>query len=176
VRTVEERDRALAEHDPDRVLATILLTEIVESRTRAAVMGDGPWRDLRARHDSVVRGELARFDGREVKTVGDGFLAVFDGPARAIRCACAIRDAVRRLGIEIRAGLHAGECELLPDDVGGVAVQVGASVAAIATPGEVLVTGTVKDLVAGSRLRFVDRGTRRLASVPEDRHLFAAEG
>ena len=162
--------------EPDRVLATVLFTDIVGSTACAADLGDQRWRDLLTSHNAVVRAELARFRGREVKTAGDGFLATFDGPARAIRCACAVRDAVRSLGIEIRAGLHTGECELMGDDVGGIAVHTGARVAASAGPGEVLVSSTVKDLVAGSRLRFADRGTHDLRGVPEEWRLFAVEG
>ena len=162
--------------ETDRVLATILFTDIVGSTSRAAGMGDARWREVLANHDALARREIARFGGREVKTVGDGFLAIFDGPARAIRCACAIRDGVRRLGMEIRAGLHCGECELTPIDVGGIAVHIGARVVARAAPGEVLVSRTVKDLVAGSRLRFEDRGTHELAGVPGDWSLFAVEG
>src|SRR5262249_17921151 len=123
----------------------------------------------------LVRRELERHRGREVKTVGDGFLATFDGPARAIRCACTIRDGVRSLGLEIRAGLHTGECELTDEDVGGIAVHIGARVVASAEPGEVLVTSTVKDLVAGSVLCFVDRGTRNLDGVPGEWRLYAVE-
>ncbi len=159
--------------EADRVLATILFTDIVGSTSRAVRMGDARWRDLLASHDALSRREIVRFGGREVKTVGDGFLAVFDGPARAIRCACAIRDGVRRLGMEIRAGLHSGECELMPNDIGGIAVHIGARVVASAAPGEVLVSRTVKDLVAGSRLRFADRGTHELAGVPGEWNLFA---
>ena len=156
--------------EPDRVLATILCTEIAGSAR-------GPrWEELRARHDAVVRDELTRLRGRRVKRPGDGLLAIFDGPARAIRCACAIRDGARRLGIDIRAGVHAGECELLADDVAGVAVDIAGRVAESATPGEVLVTGTVKDVTAGSPLRFVDRGMHRLRGVPDEWRLFAAEG
>jgi len=162
--------------EPDRVLATVLFTDIVGSTARAAELGDQRWRDLLTSHHAVVRSELARFRGREVKTAGDGFLATFDGPARAIRCACAVRNAVRSLGIEIRAGLHTGECELMGDDVGGIAVHTGARVAASAAPGEVLVSSTVKDLVAGSRLRFADRGTHDLRGVPGEWRLFAVEG
>lgn len=159
--------------DTDRVLATILFTDIAGSTARAAKMGDQRWRDLLNSHDALARREFTRFGGREVKTVGDGFLATFDGPARAIRCACAIRDSVRSLGIEIRAGLHTGECELIGEDVGGIAVHIGARVAASATAGQVLVSGTVKDLVAGSGLRFTDRGARRLQGVPGEWRLFA---
>jgi len=162
--------------DPDRVLVTILFTDIAGSTARAASLGDQRWRDLLARHNAVARREIERFRGREVKAVGDGFLAAFDGPARAIRCACAIRDGVRALGIEIRAGLHTGECEVVGDDLGGIAVHTGARVAASAAAGEVLVSGTVKDLVAGSGLRFADRGTHQLPGVPGEWRLFAVEG
>ncbi len=167
-----------ARHAPeaDRVLATVLFTDIVGSTAHAAGIGDQRWRDLLGSYQALVRRELARSRGREVKTLGDGFLATFDGPARAIRCACAIRDSVRPLGIEIRAGLHTGECELMDDDVGGIAVHIGARVAASATPGEVLVSSTVKDLVAGSGLRFADRGTHHLHGVPGEWRLFAVEG
>ncbi len=158
----------------DRVLATVLFTDIVDSTKRAAEMGDRQWRDLLDSHNAVVRKELVRFRGVEVKTIGDGFLATFDGPARAIRCACAIGDAVRKLGIEIRAGLHTGECELIGNDVGGIAVHIAARVSAKAGAGEVLVSSTVKDLVAGSGLRFQDRGTHALKGVPDEWHLFAA--
>jgi pimeloyl-ACP methyl ester carboxylesterase/class 3 adenylate cyclase len=162
--------------EDERVLATILITDIVGSSARAAGKADRRWRDVLARHDALTRRELARFGGREVKAVGDGFLAVFDGPARAIRCACALRDGVRRLDIEIRAGLHSGECELLDDDVKGIAVHIAARVAARAAGGEVLVSGTVKDLVAGSRLQFIDRGTHDLLGVPDQWRLYAVEG
>ena len=167
-----------ARHAPeaDRVLATVLFTDIVGSTAHAAGMGDQRWRDLLGSYQALVRGELARSRGREVKTLGDGFLATFDGPARAIRCACAIRDSVRPLGIEIRAGLHTGECELMDDDVGGIAVHIGARVASSAAPSEVLVSSTVKDLVAGSGLRFADRGTYHLHGVPGEWRLFAVEG
>jgi class 3 adenylate cyclase len=159
----------------DRVLATILFTDIVGSTERAATLGDRAWRALLDTHHGIVRQELERHRGREIKTVGDGFLATFDGPARAIRCACAIRDGLRSLGIEIRAGLHTGECELMNDDVGGIAVHIGARVMATAAPAEVLVSSTVKDLVAGSGLRFVDRGVHSLQGVPGEWRLFAVE-
>jgi len=162
--------------EPDRVLATVLFTDIVGSTDRAAALGDRRWRDLLDSYYGLLRREIARFRGREVKTMGDGFLATFDGPARAIRCACAVRDGVRPLGIEVRAGLHTGECELMDDDVGGIAVHIGARVAASAAPGEVLVSSTVKDLVAGSGLRFADRGTHDLRGVPGEWRLFAVEG
>src|SRR5262249_59086884 len=160
----------------ERVLTTVLFTDIVGSTKRAAILGDRAWRALLDTHHEIVRRELERHRGREVKTMGDGFLATFDGPARAIRCASAIRDGVGSLGIEIRAGLHTGECELMDDGVGGIAVHIGARVAAKAAPGEVLVSSTVKDLVAGSGLRFVDRGAHTLHGVPGEWRLFAVEG
>src|SRR5262249_32130784 len=162
--------------EADRVLATVLFTDIVVSTTRAAEMGDQRWRDLLERFQTLVRRDLASFRGREVKTLGDGFLAIFDGPARAIRCARAIRERVRSLGIEIRTGLHTGECQLMGDDVGGIAVHIGARVAASAAAGEVLVSGTVKELVTGSGLAFVDRGTQELRGVPGEWRLFALTG
>jgi len=161
--------------EPDRVLATVLFTDIVGATERAAGLGDRRWRDLLESHNSLVRRELARSRGREVDTTGDGFLATFDGPARAIRCASAISDGARPLGIEIRAGLHTGECELIGNKVGGIAVHIGARVAASAAPGEVLVSSTVKDLVAGSGLRFADRGVHTLKGVPGEWRLFAVE-
>jgi len=160
----------------DRVLATVLFTDIVGSTERAATLGDRAWRTLLDTHHGIVRQELERHRGREIKTVGDGFLATFDGPARAIRCACAIREGLRSLGIEIRAGLHTGECELMKDDVGGIAVHIGARVVATAAPSEVLVSSTVKDLVAGSGVRFADRGVHSLHGVPGEWRLFAVEG
>ena len=159
--------------DLDRVLATVLFTDIVGSTEHAVELGDRGWRGLVDEHDARVRAQLARFRGREVDTAGDGFFATFDGPARAIRCACAISESVRDLGIEIRAGLHTGECELADDKVRGIAVHVGARVAAQAAPGEVLVSSTVRDLVAGSGLRFDDRGTQTLKGVPEAVRLYA---
>jgi class 3 adenylate cyclase len=162
--------------EPDRVLATVMFTDIVGSTERVAELGDRRWRELLETHGSVVRRELERHRGREVKTIGDGFLATFDGPARAIRCAEAIANAVRRLGIEIRAGLHTGECEEMNGDVGGIAVHTGARVSAKAGPGEVLVSQTVKDLVAGSGIEFADRGTHELKGVPGEWRLFAVAG
>jgi pimeloyl-ACP methyl ester carboxylesterase len=164
-------------HDaqPDRVLATVLFTDIVGATQKAATLGDRLWHDLLDNHHAVVRREIARFRGREIDTAGDGFLVTFDGPARAVRCACAISDAVRLLGIEIRAGLHTGECEVMGDKVGGIAVHIGARVAAIAGGSEVLVSSTVKDLVAGSGLCFQDRGARTLKGVPGDWRIFAVE-
>ena len=158
---------------PDRALLTVMFTDIVGSTDRAVDLGDRRWRDLLDNHRMVVRRELARHRGNEVATTGDGFLATFDGPARAIRCAIRIREELRQLGIEIRAGLHTGECELLGDDIGGVAVHIGARVEAKAMPGEVLVSSTVKDLVVGSGLRFEDRGTHTLKGIPDEWHLFA---
>ena len=160
-------------HEPDRVLATVMFTDIVDSTQRAAEMGDRRWRDLMGRHDALMRGQLERFRGREVKTMGDGFLATFDGPARAIRCACCAREAVSQLGIEIRAGLHTGECELIGEDVGGIAVNIGARVAAKAGSGEVLVSRTVTDLVAGSGIHFTERGPHALKGVSGEWQLFA---
>jgi class 3 adenylate cyclase len=160
---------------PDRVLATVMFTDIVGSTERAAELGDSRWRHLLDRHHAVVRRELERFRGREVDTSGDGFFATFDGPARGIRCACAIHDAVKSLGLSVRTGLHTGECEMMADKVGGIAVHTGARVASMATPGEVLVSSTVKDLVAGSGLRFADRGVHALKGVPGEWRLFAVE-
>ena len=163
------------EVEPNRVLATVLFTDIVDSTKRAAELGDRAWRALLDRHDEAVRQEFARFRGREVKTLGDGFLATFDGPARAVRCATSIIKRVRPLGIEVRSGLHTGEIELQRDDVGGLAVHIAARVAGMAETGEVLVSNTVRDLVAGSGLRFHDRGSHPLKGLPEPLRLFAAE-
>jgi pimeloyl-ACP methyl ester carboxylesterase len=151
--------------EADRVLATVLFTDIVGSTEWAARLGDRAWKEIVDQHHGLVRQELDRCRGREVDTAGDGFLATFDGPARAIRCACSIRDGVRRLGIEIRAGLHTGEIEVTGEEIMGIAVHIGARVAAAAQPGEVLVSGTVKDLVAGSGIRFADRGAHVLKGV-----------
>jgi pimeloyl-ACP methyl ester carboxylesterase len=158
----------------DRVPATVLFTDIVDSTKRAAEAGDRRWRELIERHDELTRRQLDRFRGREIKTLGDGFLATFDGPARAIECACAIRDGVGPLGLHVRAGLHTGECELGGDDVRGMAVNIGARVGAAADPNEVLVSSTVKDLVVGAELEFVDRGEHDLKGVPGTWRLFAA--
>jgi class 3 adenylate cyclase len=157
----------------DRVLATVLFTDIVDSTRRAAEMGDRDWHALLDAHDAVVRSQLARFRGREVNTSGDGFLAMFDGPQRAIRCAMAIRDALQALGIEVRAGLHTGECEIRGDDIGGIAVHIGARVSALAGANEVLVSSTLRDLVIGSGLELEDRGAFELKGVPGEWHLFA---
>ena len=161
------------EPEPDRVLATVLFTDIVGSTAKAAELGDRGWRKLLERHHSAVRRELTQYRGRELDTAGDGFLASFDGPARAIRCARTIAEAVGELGIEIRAGLHTGECELIDGKLAGIAVSTGARVAAQASPGEVLVSQTVKDLVAGSGLTFDDRGTHELKGVPGEWRLYA---
>jgi class 3 adenylate cyclase/esterase/lipase len=159
----------------DRVLATVLFTDIVGSTEKAAALGDHRWHDLLDTHHAAIRRSLSRFRGHEIKTTGDGVLATFDGPARGVRCACAIADEIRPLGIEVRAGLHTGECEMIGDDIGGIAVHIGARVAALAGAGEVLVSGTVKDLVAGSGLRFGDRGSHSLKGVPGDWRIFAVE-
>ena len=164
------------ERQPDRVLATVLFTDIVGSTQRAAELGDSRWRRLLDRHNELVRRHLARHEGREIKTIGDGFLATFDGPARGVRCATELADEVRRLGIEIRAGLHTGECEIVGDDVAGMAVNIGARVSALAGAGEVLVSGTVKDLVVGSGLEFADRGEHELKGVPGAWRLYEAAG
>jgi pimeloyl-ACP methyl ester carboxylesterase len=157
----------------DRVLATVLFTDIVGSTERAAELGDRRWKELLHRHNTLVRNELGRFRGRELSTAGDSFLASFDGPARAIACSASIRDQVRRLGLEIRAGLHAGELELDGSEIRGIAVHTGARVAAKAGPGEVLASSTVRDLVAGSGLEFADRGTHELKGVPGEWRLYA---
>jgi class 3 adenylate cyclase len=162
--------------EADRVLATVMFTDIVGSTERAVALGDARWRELLAEQQRVVEGELARFRGREVKRLGDGSLAVFDGPARAVRCGLAIVEAVRPLGLEMRLGLHAGEVETIGDDVGGIAVHIAARVAALAGGGEVLVSSTVKGLVAGSRIAFADRGIHRLKGIDEPWQLFAAVG
>jgi class 3 adenylate cyclase/pimeloyl-ACP methyl ester carboxylesterase len=162
-----------AEVTDDRVLATVLFTDIVDSTRRAAEIGDRDWHVLLDAHDAVVRAQLARFRGREVNTSGDGFLAMFDGPQRAIRCAMAIRDAVQALGLQVRAGLHTGECEVRGDDIGGIGVHIGARVSALAGPNDVLVSSTLRDLVIGSGLEFEDRGTHTLKGVPGEWRLFA---
>ena len=159
---------------PDRVLATVLFTDIVGSTTRMAELGDTAWKELVEQHHSRIRDQLVRYSGIELDTAGDGFFARFDGPARAIRCASAAREAVGELGLQVRAGLHTGECELLDGKVAGIAVSIGARVAALAQPGEVLVSQTVKDLVAGSGLKFDDRGTHTLKGVPGEWQLYAA--
>jgi class 3 adenylate cyclase len=157
------------------VLTTVLFTDIVGSTEQLAAMGDRRWRALLDAHDRTVRDQLRRFGGREVNTTGDGFCASFDGPARAIRCARSILAAACDVGVELRAGLHTGECEVRGHDLGGITVHVAARVGALARPGELLVTNTVKDLVAGSGIRFTDRGLHALKGVPDDRHLLAVE-
>lgn len=163
------------EPEPERVLSTVMFTDIVGSSERAASLGDRAWRELLGNHHTVVRRELARFRGREMDAAGDGFFASFDGPARAIRCACAIVESMPELGLEVRAGLHTGECELMDDKVAGIAVHTGARVASHAQPGEVLVSSTVKDLVAGSGLAFEDRGAYDLKGIPGEWRLYAVE-
>jgi class 3 adenylate cyclase len=159
--------------EPDRVLATVMFTDVVESTARAASLGDRRWTELLDAHDDAVRRELMAFRGREVKTTGDGFLATFDGPARGIRCARAIRSAATSLHVDVRVGLHTGEIELRGDDIGGLAVHIGQRVQAAAQPAEIVVSSTVKDLVAGSGIEFEDRGERELKGVPGSWRLFA---
>ncbi|MGH7048882.1 MAG: adenylate/guanylate cyclase domain-containing protein [Stellaceae bacterium] len=162
------------EVEPDRVLATVLFTDIAGSTERVVELGDRAWRQVLGRHDEMARQEIARFRGRAVKSLGDGFLATFDGPARAVRCAAAIAERVRPLGIAVRSGLHTGEIELIGEDVGGVAVHIAQRVSGLAGSGEVLVSSTVRDLVAGSGLSFTDRGSHALKGLPEELRLFAA--
>jgi class 3 adenylate cyclase len=160
--------------EPDRVLATVMFTDIVGSTERAAELGDAGWRELLSAHREAVRRELTRFRGREVKTLGDGYLATFDGPARAIRCGRAIAETAPSTGLEVRIGLHCGEVEVMEEDVGGIAVHIAARVGALAAAGEVLVTSTVKDLVAGSGIQFADRGAKHLKGVSDEWRLFEA--
>jgi class 3 adenylate cyclase len=168
-------ERAWEDSTPERVLATVLFTDIVGSTARASELGDARWRELIHAHHGLIRRQLVRFRGTELDTAGDGFFASFDGPARAIRCASAITEGVRELGIEVRAGLHTGECERIDHKVGGIAVNIGARVAAEAGAGEVLVSSTVKDLVAGSGIEFRERGIAQLKGVPGEWRLFAVE-
>ena len=161
--------------ESERALATILFTDIVGSTERAAELGDRRWRELLERHDAAVRRQLVRHRGREVKTMGDGFLATFDGPARAIRCAAGVREGVAGLGLDVRAGIHTGEVELIGSDVGGMAVTIGARIGALAAPGEVLVSSTVRELVVGSGIEFADRGARSLKGAPGEWRLFAVD-
>ena len=158
--------------EPDRLLATVLFTDIVGSTAKLAELGDRKWGERLAEHHRLVRRQLARFRGRELDTAGDGFFAAFDGPARAIRCGCAIVESVRALGLEVRAGLHTGECEQLNGKVSGIAVHIGARVAGEAGPGEVIVSRTVKDLVAGSGINFQERGSAQLKGVPGEWQLY----
>jgi class 3 adenylate cyclase len=160
----------------DRILATVMFTDIVGSTDLAARLGDLRWLDLRAAHDGLVRTLLSRYRGEEVATTGDGFLATFDGPARAVRCASEITSAVRSLGIEIRAGLHSGEVEIQDGQIGGIAVHIAARVMALAHEGKVLVSGTVKDLVVGSAIQFADRGSQSLRGIPGEWRLFEVAG
>jgi class 3 adenylate cyclase len=162
--------------EADRVLATVLFTDIVGSTQRAASMGDRSWRDLLAQHHRVVRRELATFKGKEVDTAGDGFMARFDGPARAIRCAQAILKRTQELGLDLRAGIHTGECEILDKKLSGIAVHIAARVAALAGAGEVVVSRTVTDLVAGSGLGFSDRGVHTLKGVPGEWRIYSVDG
>jgi class 3 adenylate cyclase len=161
--------------EPDRVLTTVLFTDIVDATRKAIELADRRWRKLLEAHNALVRERLAHFHGREIDTAGDGFLAAFDGPARGVRAACAIAEAVKHLGLKVRAGLHIGECEVSGSKLTGIAVHIGARIAAIARPGEILVSNTVKDLVAGSGLKFDDRGLHTLKNVPEQAHLFAVD-
>jgi class 3 adenylate cyclase len=183
----EEKDRILDEveefltgarraREPERILATVMFTDIVGSTERAAQLGDRDWRRLVERHDALVRRAIDRYRGRPIKTLGDGFLATFDGPARGIRCARTLTEQVRELGIEIRAGLHTGELEAMDGDVGGMAVNIGARVSSLAGAGEVLVSGTVRDLVVGSGIEFADRGTHPLKGVPGEWRVYAVDG
>jgi class 3 adenylate cyclase/pimeloyl-ACP methyl ester carboxylesterase len=162
-----------SEQEPDRILSTVLFTDIADATATAVELGDSNWRELLERHHALIRRELARARGREIDTAGDGFFAAFDGPARAVRCACAITEAVAELGLDVRAGLHTGECELVDGKIAGIAVHTGARVASHAQPGEVLVSSTVKDLVAGSGIRFEERGVHELKGIPGEWHLFA---
>jgi len=164
------------EAEPERMLATVLFTDIVDSTIRASELGDRRWRELLERHNALVRRELLRYRGREVDSAGDGFFATFDGPARAIRCAAAIVEGLREFGITVRAGLHTGECEMADGKVAGIAVHTGARVAALAHSGEVLVSSTVKDLVAGSGIEFIERGSRELKGIPGEWRLYALGG
>jgi class 3 adenylate cyclase len=165
----------LPEREPDRVLATVMFTDIVGSTERAAQLGDSRWRELLEAHEDVTRREVARHRGRLVKTLGDGALATFDGPARAVRCASALAESVERLGLELRAGVHTGEVEQMGDDVGGLAVHLGARVGAMARPGEVLASQTVRDLSFGSGIEWDDRGSHALKGVPGEWRLYAVK-
>lgn len=172
---IEEFLTGSRQGEVDRVLATVLFTDIVDAIRTAVEIGDRRWRELLERHHAMVRDHLGRFRGREIDTAGDGFLAAFDGPARAVRAATAIAFDVKKLGVDIRAGVHTGECETMGEKLSGIAVHVGARVAALAGPGEVLVSNTVKDLVAGSGLRFRERGAHQLKGVPGEWHLYSVD-
>ena len=171
---VERFVAGLGVEEPETVLATVLFTDIVGSTEKLAEVGDSGWRELVERHHALVRQQLGRYRGREVDTAGDGFFAAFDGPIRAVRCAQAIRESVRGIGLEIRAGLHAGECELIGEKIGGIAVNIGARIVAQAAPGEVLVSSTVKDLVAGSDLTFDHHREAELKGIPGRWQLYTA--
>jgi class 3 adenylate cyclase len=159
---------------PERVLATVLFTDIVDATERAADMGDRAWKELLCQHHVLVRQQLEHHRGREIDTAGDGFLATFDGPARAVRCARAIADAVKELNIQVRAGVHTGECEVMGGKLSGIAIHIGARVMSLAMPDEVMVSSTVRDLVTGSGLRFESRGAHSLKGIPGEWHLHAA--
>jgi len=178
-RLVDEIEEFLTGSHPaserDRVLATVLFTDVDDSTGRASELGDKRWREVLERHDELLRHEFERFRGREVTKAGDGFFAAFDGPARAVQCALAATEAVRPLGIQLRVGVHTGECEQRGDDLGGIAVQIGAQIAALAQPDQVLVSRTVADLVAGSGLEFTDRRDREFNGVPGTWQLFVAK-
>jgi class 3 adenylate cyclase len=177
---IDEVEQFLTGHrhaqPPDRVLATVLFTDIVDSTRQAAELGDRGWRELLGRHDDLTRAQIERFQGREVKHTGDGFLATFDGPTRAVRCATTLTKRMPDIGIEIRSGLHTGECEVRGDDIGGIAVHIGARIAALAKGREVLVSRTVKDLVNGSGITFEDRGTHVLKGIPAEWELYSPVG
>jgi class 3 adenylate cyclase/pimeloyl-ACP methyl ester carboxylesterase len=172
-RFLRDAAQGRVEAEEERVLATVLFTDIVDATARASELGDRAWRELLVKHHEMIRSQLGFFRGKEIDTTGDGFFATFDGPARAIRCACAIRDGVRDIGLRVRVGLHTGECELVDGKVGGIAVHIGARVASLAQPDEVLVSRTVKDLVAGSGIALVDRGEHPLKGVPGEWHLYS---
>jgi class 3 adenylate cyclase len=161
--------------EPDRVLATVMFTDVVDATRKAIELGDHRWRDVLTAFQGVARDQVVRFRGREIDTAGDGLLAAFDGPARAVRAATGVASAVRPLGLEVRTGVHTGECEMMGAKLGGVAVHIGARIAALAKAGEVLVSSTVRDLVAGSGLKFSDRGIHTLKGVPDDWHIFAVD-
>jgi class 3 adenylate cyclase len=161
--------------EPDRVLATVMFTDVVDATRKAIELGDHRWRDLLTAFQGVARDQVARFRGREIDTAGDGLLAAFDGPARAVRAATAVATEVRPLGLAVRTGVHTGECELMGAKLGGVAVHIGARIAGLAKAGEILVSSTVRDLVAGSGLKFTDRGIHTLKGVPDDWHIFAVD-
>jgi DNA-binding NarL/FixJ family response regulator len=173
---VTTRDSFPVGSQPDRILATVMFSDIVASTARAAQIGDRNWRNVLDRHDELVRKLLTEHGGREIKTTGDGFLALFDAPTRAIRCALAIRYELRALEIDVRIGMHSGEVEMRGDDVGGIAVNIGARVASVGAPGEVLVSSTVRELVSGSGIGFEDRGDHELKGVPDRWRLFAVTG